>query len=574
MNPALKALAAACLAVVAAPVLADAHGSASFGSVTVTLIDLNPNDGIAPSISFLQGARYEAGPYITGEAQSYLPGVEDSRFERVAATQTKSLEDKVKTSLASSSASVTAAANGAGFTAMSVSGAAESAVGGYGHFYSYASVPAAVAGNGFVLSPNTMVSFSAFGSASADYTLGYTSQSIEGERASAVLTLYVSGAKADGSGDVTDFQQQFASVYSDIYGGLPGSDSASWNGVMSASYSNLSTHSSIGHFYAETEVGGLSVSAVPEPATYGMLLAGLGTIGIARRRRRGTAGKAMAACAALLTMACALPAHAGAVSSAAFGNLVITLTDLDPNDGVTPSLTFEAFGRPYVGLATHSWGDEYVAHSYSHEASQPNGVLKGALNDQYASATASLTVADTLAGFSAISLDGHASSAADGFGHYEAAATGANPFFNGFTLSANTRMTISTTASMATKTTIGYNLEADQGEFALASLLLGLHAYGNDGKEYADSQFYEMASYFNVRDDGTTMGESSSWNGLMSIAYSNYSAFDSSGYIETGASIAGLSAMGDPAPVPEPHSYAMMLAGLALVGAVRRQARR
>ncbi|HEX5345046.1 MAG TPA: FxDxF family PEP-CTERM protein [Duganella sp.] len=30
----------------------------------------------------------------------------------------------------------------------------------------------------------------------------------------------------------------------------------------------------------------LSISAVPEPETYGMLLAGLGLIGVAARRRR------------------------------------------------------------------------------------------------------------------------------------------------------------------------------------------------------------------------------------------------------------------------------------------------
>ena len=283
----LKAVVCACLVLAGAPVFAAASSSATLGNVRITLIDLDAGDGIAPSIAFLPGPQYIGGPYVSGDVHSFVPGEEFGNFERMGSKAGASISDSAHTALASSAASVTGAANGAGFGAMSASGAAQSAIGGAGRYQSFATVPAANAGQGFVLSANTRVQFSMTGAANASYTLGYNGQSIEGEYASALLTLLVSGADASGAGDVVDTQQQSAYVYSIIGESAPGPDSASWSGLLSASYSNLSAQSSLGHFYAEANVAGLSVSAVPEPDTVAMLLAGLGLVGaIARHRRR------------------------------------------------------------------------------------------------------------------------------------------------------------------------------------------------------------------------------------------------------------------------------------------------
>jgi hypothetical protein len=286
----LKVVAAACLTLAGAPVWAAASSSATLGNVSITLIDLDTADGIAPSISFLPGPQGYAGPLISGAAHSFSPGEEFNNFERAGTRAGASLSDGAHTALASSAASVTGAGTGTGigigFGAMSANGAALSATDGYGRYESFATVPAAVTGQGFVLSANTMVRFSITGNAQAAYTLGYHAQSAEGEYASGLLTLLVSGAAADGSGDLIDAQRESAVVRSMIGHSAPGPDSASWSGLLTASYSNLAAHSSLGNFYAEASAAGFSVSAVPEPETAAMLLAGLGLVGAVARRRR------------------------------------------------------------------------------------------------------------------------------------------------------------------------------------------------------------------------------------------------------------------------------------------------
>src|SRR5471030_3085759 len=120
MKLALNALASACLAMLAAPVFADAYGSATLSNVTVTLIDLNPNDGIAPSISFLPDpAKFASGANISGVAQTGQafgnePGNIYDSFSKTGASSQANISGTIHNALATSSADVTGSTTGVG----------------------------------------------------------------------------------------------------------------------------------------------------------------------------------------------------------------------------------------------------------------------------------------------------------------------------------------------------------------------------------------------------------------------------------------------------------------------------
>ncbi|NGZ86072.1 PEP-CTERM sorting domain-containing protein [Duganella aceris] len=265
------------------------------------------------------------------------------------------------------------------------------------------------------------------------------------------------------------------------------------------------------------------------------------------------------------------PVFANASSSATFGNLVITLTDLNTGDGVAPTLSFSANGHAYVLGETLGWGDTADDNLYAYTAPQQQGVLSGQTHTDWSSASSSVTAANTVAGFTALSASGAAASGLDGYGAYRSYATGADPFFNTFTLSANTKVTFSTIASAQVATSMGYNLDADQDEYAYAHMLLAVSG-SVAGQEQFDGQERELFATFNVRDDGTTEGVRDSWSGLLSASFSNTSGVNAFGEMQAFVSTEGYSAVWDGVtPVPEPETYAMLLAGLALVGGVARR---
>ncbi len=62
----------------------------------------------------------------------------------------------------------------------------------------------------------------------------------------------------------------------------------------------------------------------------------------------------------------ALSASSGTVT---FGNLQITLTDLDLSDGITPSLTLNYESQPYLNGAVGSFNPDYESTGYATWAS-------------------------------------------------------------------------------------------------------------------------------------------------------------------------------------------------------------
>ncbi|MBB3220525.1 PEP-CTERM sorting domain-containing protein [Pseudoduganella umbonata] len=279
-----RAALAAFLAVAAAPALADAFSSLTVSNVTVTVIDLDPNDGIAASISFLPDpAIYMGGALIRGEAQNYGdslsgPGAQNRTYANSGAWPSTNVANSVQTNLAMQASSVTGSSSGVGFSALSMSGSALSGMGQRSRFWASTNVPGSSSGLlDFTLSANTQVVFSVDASMSAGTTNAIPWQGIS-ESASVTMTLFAGGMAPDAETPLEDIAQQTLIV--------PGGGSDSWNGVLSASFSNLGDASTSGVFGANATIEGVAVlAAVPEPSTYGMLLGGLGLIGMLGRRR-------------------------------------------------------------------------------------------------------------------------------------------------------------------------------------------------------------------------------------------------------------------------------------------------
>lgn len=289
-----KALVAACLAASAGSVFADAQSTVTFGNLKITVIDLNPNDGIAAGITFMPDPqKYNDGTRIKIGAISWVdPDSQNDLHadyaDKKAAWGTSNLSASVHTASSSLSASFTAAPGGQGFNGINVAGVAQAKPGYLGSYFGGASVPGFDM-RYFSLSANTQVVFSVDASVSASTGFTAVPGELRNEMASAYASLVVAGLGVDGYTPVFDTSEELVSVG---YPGdtIPSGGSASWSGLLSSSFSNLGTESTVGAFYASASIQGQSlISAVPEPSTYGMLLGGLGLIGAAARRRNPAA---------------------------------------------------------------------------------------------------------------------------------------------------------------------------------------------------------------------------------------------------------------------------------------------
>lgn len=287
------AFVAGALVLASAAAVAESRGAGAITSVSFTLIDLDPTDGVAPSISFIEaGDPAFAGAYAFGYVRASTDDENIYReYTRYGATPTSAISGSTSSAWSGASGAV-AGASGVGFTSMSVQGVALSGTDVGNDYYRgvYYSVVNVAPAN-FTLSANTGVVFSVQGWASGETTLGGNPDTGFTESGGAVLQLSTRGLDANGVDTVWDRQSAAAVAWYNVADdGQVSGATESWQGTLSSSYSNFNAFAVEGQFSAQLSASGQSVAAVvPEPGTVAMLLAGLAGLGVILRRQKNTA---------------------------------------------------------------------------------------------------------------------------------------------------------------------------------------------------------------------------------------------------------------------------------------------
>ena len=275
---------AACLAATPAASLAGAAGSVDMTAVSIQLIDLDPSDGIAPSVVFPAGAipGVGGGNLPSVELLLYTPAADLSR--QASATQPFGA---VSASLALPGATASASyagdlSSGASFhaSASASGGPSQVVIARADDMMTFADGP-----GDFVLSAQTELVMTA----TATLQVSTTTAAGDGapDFAFADAFLQVSGTVPDGRLD-----NDFLTLEADPFTGLPAS--AQQTVQLSVSFSNTGTASEEGYYFAYTSLNLESGTpppappppALPEPAGIGAMLAGLALLAAAARRRR------------------------------------------------------------------------------------------------------------------------------------------------------------------------------------------------------------------------------------------------------------------------------------------------
>jgi hypothetical protein len=245
----------------AAPAFAASSASATAGAVSITLFDLNPSDGLAPSLTFI-GESSASYAFAGGMSLSDVAGGLD-------ATTTVTLNAPLVSVAGSTSP------NGA-FGQAAVAGGDGSGnwVGGDGQGVFSASIEVG-AWTGVLIEMDY--------AGTATTTVGMTGSG-EGEVAQSFISVLINIDGADGRESHSATRSLYASSVWDG-SGYTGQD-LSFSGRLRLTYANLSDDLLTGNYVTSAYAYAASAVPVPEPGTYGLMLAGLaGVAAVARRRR-------------------------------------------------------------------------------------------------------------------------------------------------------------------------------------------------------------------------------------------------------------------------------------------------
>lgn len=254
-----------------------------------------------------------------------------------------------------------------------------------------------------------------------------------------------------------------------------------------------------------------------------------------------------AAVAAALTLLCAAgQAGAAATASASVHDVVWTLIDLNPDDGIAPGIEFSSEAASSVadagGPGAYDWQAGFTTPTLAAEGSGPRDAR--ASTDGVGSGFAAFW--SVIAGFTYASV-------------YPVAAAG-------FTLTPWTTLVLSGSFSGHARTTLGSDGSALEYAYALGYLQINVNVDNRWESHTASRQAHAGVTLTTA---GYT-GMDDSFSERFSLGYSNVSGNSISGTMSAFANVQGAGLT----PVPEPGTTALMLAGLASVGFVAARRRR
>lgn len=279
-----------------------------------------------------------------------------------------------------------------------------------------------------------------------------------------------------------------------------------------------------------------------------------------------------------VALAAAASANATSFASASIGPIQVQLIDLNPLDGVTSTITFGS------GISTYNYGYTY-SNNGADVSNSPSLSGSGSVNAN----TANASISQSFIGGTASSLQGATVSTS---GQASGSSTGAQSYYYGyitapnyssFTLSANTAVVFSALGTASAQTTVGYDAVNYRYEYASSNVSLGVNGtgpIGNTGNQSSSDSLSSSASHtYQSSYDPVTgawtgytyVGQQASNSSVLSVSFMNFSSGDKSGTIYAQAYVNGYSNIA--AAVPEPETYAMLLAGLGVIGAVARRRR-